>query len=79
MEAYEVEIVEIPEQSDRTGSPRYSIRAGPMRGLKDLNCSATTIAGIELLRRIRKGQFGLRQFHRKNPTTQAIWNALLAA
>jgi hypothetical protein len=28
-----------------------------MLGFKNFDCAATTIAGIELLRRIRKGQF----------------------
>jgi transposase-like protein len=54
-------------------------RTGPMLGFKDFDCAATTIAGIELLRRIRKGQFGLGHFHLKNPTAPAIWNAVLAA
>ena len=54
-------------------------RTGPMLGFKDFDCAATTITGIELLRRIRKGQFDLRRLHRKNQTTPAIWNAVLAA
>lgn len=34
-------------------------RTGPMLGFKNFDCAATTIAGTELLRRIRKGQFVL--------------------
>jgi transposase-like protein len=54
-------------------------RTGPMLGFKDFDCAATTIAGIELLRRIRKGQFALGRLHLKNQIAPAIWNAVLAA
>src|ERR1700694_3514462 len=54
-------------------------RTGPMLGFKDFNCAANTIAGIELLRRIRKGQFALGHLHLKKPAAPAIWNAVLAA
>jgi len=54
-------------------------RTGPMLGFKDFDCAATTLAGIELLRRIRKGQFALGRLHLKNQTAPAIWNAVLAA
>ena len=35
------------------------LRLGPMLGLERFRRAATTIAGIELLHRIRKGQFEL--------------------
>jgi transposase-like protein len=54
-------------------------RTGPMLGFKNFDCAATTIAGIELLRRIRKGQFAPGRLHLKNRTAPAIWNAVLAA
>jgi len=54
-------------------------RTGPMLGFKDFDCAATDLAGIELLRRIRKGQFALGSLHLKNQTVPAIWNAVLAA
>jgi hypothetical protein len=50
-----------------------------MLGFKNFDCAATTIAGIELLRRIRKGQFALGRLRLKNQTVPAIWNAVLAA
>jgi hypothetical protein len=50
-----------------------------MLGFKKFDCAVTTIAGIELLRRIRKGQFALERLRLKNQTTPAIWNAVLAA
>jgi transposase-like protein len=54
-------------------------RPGPMPGFKNFDCAATTIAGIELLRRIRKGQFALGRLRRRSRTVPAIWNAVLAA
>ena len=54
-------------------------RTGPMLGFKNFGCAATTIAGIELLRRIRKGQFVLGRLRLNNQTAPAIWNAVLAA
>jgi len=54
-------------------------RTGPMLGFKNFDCAATTVAGIELLHRIRKGQFDLGSLHLKTQTAPAIWNAVLAA
>ena len=54
-------------------------RTGPMLGFKDFGCAATTIAGIELLRRIRKRQFALGRLRLKSQTIPAIWNAVLTA
>jgi transposase-like protein len=51
------------EQDNRGGKPRI----GPMLGLKRFRTAAITIAGIELLRRIHKGQFS---FGRLRPKTQ---------
>jgi transposase-like protein len=47
-----------------------------MLGFKRFRSAATTIAGIELMHRIRKGQFKLRV---KNKTAPEIWNAVLGA
>jgi transposase-like protein len=55
------------------------LRLGPMLGLKHFRRVATTIAGIELMHRIRKGQFKLGKFRVKNNTASEIWNAVLAA
>ena len=54
-------------------------RTGPMLGFKNFDCAATTIAGIELSHRIRKGQFVLGRLRLNNQTAPAIWNAVLAA
>jgi hypothetical protein len=50
-----------------------------MLGFKNYDCAATTIAGIELLRRIGKNQFSLRRLRVQNQTAPTIWNAVLAA
>jgi transposase-like protein len=53
-------------------------RTGLMLDFKDFDCAATTVAGIEPLRRIRKRQFALGRLHLKNRIAPAIWNAVLA-
>ena len=55
------------------------LRLGPMLGLKRFRQAATTIAGIELMHRIRKGQFKLGRLGAKGNTAPKIWNAVLAA
>ena len=55
------------------------LRIGPMLGFKWFRTAAITIAGIELLRRVHKGQFNLGRLGLKDRTAPAIWNAVLAA
>jgi transposase-like protein len=55
------------------------LRLGPMLGFKHFRRGATTIAGIELMYRIRKGQFKLGKLRVKNKTAPEIWNAVRAA
>ena len=54
-------------------------RTGPMLGFQLFNNAATAIAGIELIRRIKKGQFKLGQFAAHRKTVPRIWAAVLAA
>jgi transposase-like protein len=54
-------------------------RTRPMLGFKNYDCAATTIAGIELLRRIGKNQFSLHRLRVKDQAAPEIWNAVLAA
>ena len=54
-------------------------RTGPMLGFKRFDYAAITIAGIELLRRIHKGQFALGSLRLKDQAAPAIWKAVLAA
>ena len=54
-------------------------RTRPMLGFKNFDCAAITIAGIELLRRIHKGQFALGRLRLKDQAAPALWKAVLAA
>jgi transposase, IS6 family len=63
------------EQDHRGVKPRI----GPMLGFKWFRTAALTISGIELLRRIHKGQFNLGGPGLKDKSTPAVWNAVLAA
>jgi transposase-like protein len=54
-------------------------RTRPMLGFKNFESAAITIAGIELLRRIPKGQFTLGRLRSKGQAASVIWNAVLAA
>ena len=50
-----------------------------MLGFKDFDLAAITIAEIELLHRMRKGQFKLGRLRHQGQTAPAIWNAVLSA
>jgi transposase-like protein len=54
-------------------------RTGPILGFKNFNSAAITLAGVELLHRIRKGQFALSRLQLKDQAAPAIRNAVLAA
>src|ERR1035441_7175002 len=54
-------------------------RIGPMLGFNDFISAQITLAGVELLHRIRQGQFALRKLGVANKTAPEIWNAVLAA
>ncbi|MFM0334869.1 MULTISPECIES: IS6 family transposase [Paraburkholderia] len=54
-------------------------RIGPMLGFKNFDCAAITLAGVELLHRIRKNQFAIGRLRIKDQTPSAIWSAVLAA
>jgi transposase-like protein len=55
------------------------LRLGPMLGLRWFRTAAIVIAGIELLRRIHKGQFNLARLRLKDRSMPAVWKAVLAA
>ena len=48
-----------------------------MLGFKRFRSAATTISGIELMHRIRKGQFNLSIPGLKDAAAPAVWNAVL--
>jgi hypothetical protein len=52
-------------------------RIAVMLGFKVFRNAAITIAGIELLHRIRKGQFALRRLGVQGRAAPAVWNAVL--
>ena len=54
-------------------------RLGPMLGFKHFGTASITIAGVELLHRIRKGQFNLGRLRLKDRRAPAIWEAVLMA
>jgi len=53
-------------------------RTNVMLGFKRFRSAATTISGIELTHRIRKGQFDLTDLGLKGATAPAIWNSALS-
>ena len=62
------------EQDHRNIKARVNV----MVGFKRFRNAAVVIAGIELMHRIRKGQFDLR-FNIKDTAVPAVWNAVLSA
>ncbi|WP_444815094.1 DDE-type integrase/transposase/recombinase [Variovorax brevis] len=54
-------------------------RINPMLGFKVFDRAAVTIAGVELLHRIRKGQFNLHRLRLQCQSAPAIWNAVISA
>jgi transposase-like protein len=55
------------------------LRIGPMLGFKWFMTAAIVIGGIELVRRIREGQFDLGELRLKDRSTSDVWHAVLAA
>jgi transposase-like protein len=54
-------------------------RTGPMLGFKNFDHASTTIAGIELMRRIYKKQFSLGRLRLKDKASPEIWGAVIIA
>ena len=52
-------------------------RTKAMLGFKRFRNAATTISGIELMHRIRKGQFDFSAIGLKDTAAPAVWNAVL--
>jgi hypothetical protein len=53
-------------------------RTNVMLGFKRFRSVATTISSIELMHRIRKGQFDLTKLGLKDAAAPAVWNAVLS-
>ena len=63
------------EQDHRDVKQRIAV----MPGFKRFKNAAITIAGIELLHRIRKGQFGLGRLDVQGQPAPEVWTAVLGA
>lgn len=63
------------EQDHRSIKQRVAV----MLGFKQFRNAVITIAGIELMHRIRKGQFCLWRLRVQGGTAPGIWNAILGA
>ena len=55
------------------------LRPSPMLGFKRFRNASTTVAGLELMHRLRKGQFNLRKLRVNDKAVSSTWNAVLAA
>ncbi len=53
-------------------------RTNVMLGFMRFWSATTTISGIELMHRIRKGQFGLSMLELNDTTAPSVWNAVLS-
>jgi transposase-like protein len=63
------------EQDHRNLKARVNV----MLGLKRFRTAATTISGIELTHRIRRGQFHLIKLHLKDTAAPSVWTAVLSS
>jgi hypothetical protein len=63
------------EQDHRNVKSRVNV----MLGFKRFKNAAITLAGIELMHRIRKGQFNLPNLGLKDTAAPAVWNAVLSS
>lgn len=53
-------------------------RTNVMLSFKRFRSAATTLSGIELAHRIRKGQFDLSKLDLKGAAAPAVWNSVLS-
>ncbi len=58
---------------------RVKQRVYPMLGFKKFENAAITISGIELIHKIRKGQFDTSEIRLKESGAEEVWQAVLAA
>ncbi len=63
------------EQDHRRVRPRIY----PMLGFKRLANAAVTISGIELIQKIKKGQFNTSEISKAGALVPQVWEAVLAA
>jgi transposase-like protein len=71
----ELQLVGVEPQDHRGVKQRIAV----MLDFKAFRNAAITIAGIELLHRVRKGQFGLGRLGVQGQAAPEVWNAVLGA
>jgi hypothetical protein len=71
------QILEVSEYLDRARPSKHQV-AYEGHGFMRFRSAATTISGIELMHRIRKGQFNLATLDLKDTATPSVWNAVLS-
>ena len=67
------------EYRTRARSSPHPIAGERIVGFKRLRNAAVTISAIELMHRIRKGQFDLTAAHLKDTSAPSIWMTVLSA
>ncbi len=60
------------------GHRNIKSRTHVMLGFKRFRSAAATLAGIELMQHIRKGQLNLAKLRLKNSAAPTAWNAVLS-
>jgi len=68
----------ISQQSDRAGPSLHQVPDERHGRLKRFRSTAITLAGIELVHRIHKGQFSLTSLRLKDIAAPAVWNSVLS-
>jgi IS6 family transposase len=69
----------VPFPPPRRNSAYRETPHRPILSFKQYPTAAIVIAGIDLLCRVRKGQFNLGRLRLKDRRAPAVWNAVLAA
>jgi transposase-like protein len=79
LERHQAAIIEIPQQYDRARSSRHKSQDRTHARFQEIRRAKITIAGIELLHRIRKNQFDLGKLSNHTNSATEMWEAVLAA
>jgi transposase-like protein len=64
--------------TEKSGIVNIKSRTSVMRSSKQFRNAAITLAGVELMHRLRKGQFSLAQLSLEDITVPVVWNVLLS-
>jgi transposase-like protein len=75
---HEGPIIEVSNNLIEQDHRNIKSRTKVMLGFKRFRNATTTISGIELMHRIRKGQFNLAALDLKDTATTTVWNSVLS-